>query len=627
MIRFAGSRSRRAGRGAGFRALSPVMAPAVARPVLSAVLAFALLVLQAVLPPAGSLLAQQTRPEVAERSAQWYADRAIEAIEAENYERAVQMLTDGQEEHPESVQLYTILGDLYFDEELYRLALSEYQEAEHIEPNNFAVLHSAALSLGRLNRERDSVRYLERLLQHYPDSPDVIADLGWMYFKTHQLEKGEALLLDAIEDYGDERNLTMTLGTIYADMYRFEDSKEYYERSIESALEDGRSYFASVAYYNLSLLQKAFYRFNGAVRSTERSLEQATRSTGHLARGELYEMQMDFRRAHDEYTEAYNLDEDTPLAKLDLAALYRTFGRLDEALAYARDVYDSDDLHWMFNFGTDEQRHRMELHNLLSDIYRGKAHVLSYEPAAGPIEWVSNFAGRVRYRVLAWYHDMTFRRFASRVAEAYEQEGSILNAHWTYYRAQERYPRLALRALDKARDLETEVIPEAQPFYLMRAAMLRDDRAAIAEAVNAMHPRWERSSIAEGLSEIAIRARRDGDVGEAQRTAVELYRLNRGGLRQHGIELPVDLSITGVDGRIARRLAGSLKSAGLRPANEGTGSPLRLEVRVSETQRVSYRFLDGERFLLGDTVGVSALDRDGAVRIAREITDAIFRVE
>ena len=616
MIRFAGSRSCRAGR-----------APAVARPVLPAALVLALLVLQAVLPPAGPLLAQQTRPEVAERSAQWYADRAIEAIEAENYERAVQMLTDGQEEHPESVQLYTILGDLYFDEELYRLALSEYQEAEHIEPNNFAVLHSAALSLGRLNRERDSVRYLERLLQHYPDSPDVIADLGWMYFKTHQLEKGEELLLDAIEDYGDERSLTMTLGTIYADMYRFEDSKEYYERSIESALEDGRSYFASVAYYNLSLLQKAFYRFNGAMRSTERSLEQATRSTGHLARGELYEMQMDFRRAHDEYTEAYNLDEDTPLAKLDLAALYRTFGRLDEALAYARDVYDSDDLHWMFNFGTDEQRHRMELHNLLSDIYRGKAHVLSYEPAAGPIEWVSNLAGRIRYRVLAWYHDMTFRRFASRVAEAYEQEGSILNAHWTYYRAQERYPRLALRALDKARDLETEVIPEAQPFYLMRAAILRDDRAAIAEAVNAMHPRWERSSIAEGLSEIAIRARRDGDVGEAQRTAVELYRLNRGGLRQHGIELPVELSITGVDGRIARRLAGSLKSTGLRPANGGTGSPLRLEVRVSDTRRVSYRFLDGERFLLGDTVGVSALDREGAVRIAREITDAIFRVE
>jgi transglutaminase-like putative cysteine protease/tetratricopeptide (TPR) repeat protein len=592
-----------------------------------------LLVLQAVNPFPAALLAQQTRPEEAERSAQWYADRAIEAIDGENYERAVQMLTDGQERHPESVQLYTILGDLYFDEELYRLALSEYQEAEQIEPENFAALHSAALSLGRLNRERDSVHYLERLLQLYPDSPDVIADLGWMYFKTHQLQKGEELLLEAIEDYGSERSLTMTLGTIYADMYRFEDSKEYYERSIESALEDGRSYFASVAYYNLSLLQKAFFRFNGAMQSTERSLAQATRSTGHLAKGELYEMQMDFRRAHDEYTEAYNLDEDTPLAKLDLAALYQTFGRLDEALAYARDVYDSDDLHWLFNFGTDEQRHRMELHHLLSEIYRAKATVRSYEPAAGPIEWVSNLAGRIRYRVLAWYHDMTFRRFASGVAEAYEQEGSILNAHWTYYRAQERYPRLALRALEEARGLETEVIPEAEPFYLMRVAMLRDDRAAIAEAVNAMHPRWERSSIAEGLREIAIRAHRDGDVEEAQRSAVELYRLNRGGLRQHGIELPLQLSVTGADGRVARRLVGSLRAAGLRPTaeaaagGEGASSPLRLEVRVLDAERVSYRFLDADRFVLGDSVGVPALDRDGTARIAREITDAIFRVE
>ncbi|MFP4373784.1 MAG: tetratricopeptide repeat protein [Spirochaetaceae bacterium] len=599
-----------------------------ALPGVASALAVALaLTLQAGLSPAGTLLAQQTRPDTAERTAQWYADRGIEAIEAENYQRAVRVLTEGQEKHPESVQLYTILGDLYFGEELYRLALSEYQEAERIEPDSFSVLHSAALSLGRLNRERESVRYLERLLQLYPDSPDVIADLGWMYFKTHQLEKGEELLLEAIEDYGDERSLTMTLGTIYADMYRFEDSKEYYERSIESALEDGRSYFASVAYYNLSLLQKAFYRFNGAMQSTERSLAQAERSTGHLARGELYEMQMDFRRAHDEYIEAYNLDEDTPLAKLDLAALYRTFGRLDEALAYARDVYESDDLHWMFNFGTDEQRHRMELHSLLSDIYRGKATVMSHEPAAGLPARVSNFVGRVRYRVLAWYHDMIFRRFAGRVAEAYEQEGSILNAHWTYYRARERYPRPALRALDQARELETRVIPEAEPYYLMREAMLRNDRAAIAEAVNAMHPRWERSSIAEGLREIAARARRDGDTAEAGRTAVELYRLNRGGLRQHGIELPVALSVGGVGGREARRLAGFLRTAGVAPTDEEVETPFRLEVRVHNGERVSYRFLEEGRFVLGDTVGVPVLDGENAAAVARTVADSIFRVE
>lgn len=576
--------------------------------------------------------AQETRPETGARSAAWYADRALEAIESENYERAVDLLTDGQERYPDAVRLYTILGDLYFGEELYRLALSEYKEAEQIEPNNFAVLHSAALSLGRLNEEREAVHYLERLLRIYPDSPDVIADLGWMYFKTHQLEKGEELLLEAIDTYGEERSLTMTLGTIYADMYRFEDSKEYYERSIESALDDGRSYFASVAYYNLSLLQKAFYRFNGAMQSTDRSLSQAQRATGHLAKGELYEMQMNFRRAHDQYTEAYNLDEETPLAKLDLAALYRNFGRLEEALAYARDVYGADDLHWLFNFGTDERRHRMELHDLLSTIYSGRARVLSLTPAGGPGAWLSNTVQRLRFRVLAWYHEMTFRRFATDVARGYEEEGSVLNAHWTYYRAHERYPPLALRHLTRARELETAVIPESEPFYAMRTGVLREDPAMIARAVDAMHPRWERAGIAEGLREIARMATRAGNEREAANAAVELYRINPGGLRQHGIRLPVALSVSGVDPAPARRLIGMLERAGFAPVRgagepRGPRSPLRLELEVFDGERAEYRLLDEGRFIRGDTLRAGEPDRAGAARLARAVADDVFGVE
>lgn len=574
-----------------------------------------------------TVAAQETRPAEPERTAEWYAERALAAVESENYDRAVQLLKEGQERYPEAVRLYVTLGDLYFDEELYRLSLEEYKEAERIEPNNFSVLHSAALALGRLNQEQESVRYLERVLDLYPDSPDVIADLGWMYFKTHQLEKGEELLLDAIEEYGHERSLTMTLGTIYADMYEFEKSKAQYERSIESALEDGRSYFASVAYYNLSLLQKAFFRFNGAMRSTQESLAQAERATGHLAKGELYEMQMDFRRAHDEYTAAYNLDEETPLAKLDLAALYRTFGRLDEALAYARDVYESDDLHWMFNFGTDERRHHMELHDLLSRIHRGKARVLKYRPATGIGDWLSNTLQRIHHRIVAWYHEMTFRRYATGVARSYEEEGSRLNAQWTFYRAHSGYPRLAERYLARARELETQAIPEADSFYAMEAAVLREDPARIADAINAMHPRWERATISEGLREIALIARRRGETERAVDAAVELYRMNHGGLRQHRLELPVSFVVVddaGATRGAVARVRGLLERSGLR---HEPSSPLELQLRGFSDRRVSYRLVDEERFLVGDTFELAGTGRRAVVEAARRIADRVFQVE
>ncbi|MFP4205162.1 MAG: tetratricopeptide repeat protein [Spirochaetaceae bacterium] len=574
-----------------------------------------------------AIVSGQTRADEAERDADWYAARALEAIEAENYSRAVSLLKEGQEHYPETLRLYSMLGDLYFDEDLYRLALSEYREAERIDPTDFAVLHGAALSLGRLNENEEAVRYLERVLELYPDSPEVTADLGWMYFKTHQLRKGEELLLDAIERYGNERSLTMTLGTIYADMYRYEESREYYERSIESALEDGQDYFAAVAYYNLSLLQKAFYRFNGAMESTDRSLEHARRGTGHLAKGELYEMQMEFRRAHEQYMKAYNLDEETPLAKLDLAALYRTFGRLDEALAYARSVYESEDLHWMFNFGIDERRHRMELHDLLGAIYRGKARVSARTPAGSPTEWLANTVARVQYAVRAWYHEMSFRRIAVDVGQSYQQAGSELDAHWTYFRAHERYRRVAYAHLERARELEIDVIPETEPLYRMHAGELTRDPEAISRAVEAMHPRWERSSIARGLREAALAFREQGRHREADAAAVELYGINPGGLRQHGVDLPVMISTSAVDDAGERRLRRRLADAGFRPVGNGGETPYTLEIEAYENGRIGYRLLREGRPVRADGLDVGLDGDGGAAAVARGVAAAVFRVE
>ncbi|MFO8063289.1 MAG: hypothetical protein R6V29_01490 [Spirochaetia bacterium] len=583
-----------------------------------------------------ALYPQETPPEAeeaGERSVDWYTERALEAVDSENDTRAVELLKEGQERHPQAVRLYATLGDLYFDEELYRLALAEYQQAERIDPNNFNVIHSAGLSLGRLNRDNEAVRYLERVVELYPDSLEAYADLGWMYFKTHQLEAGEELMLEAIEEFGEERTLTMTLGTIYADMYEYENAKRYYELSIESALADGRNYFASVAYYNLSLLQKAFHRFNDAMQSTEESLAQTERATGHLAKGELYEMQMNFRRAHEQYNRAYNLDEDTPLAKLDLAALYQTFGRLEEALAYARDVYESEDLHWMFNFGIDERRHHMELHGLLADIYRGTAHEVSMTPARSPFEWVSHTVQRIKHRVLAWYHDMTFNRYAAAAAEAYEEQGSQLNAQWTYFRAHEQYPRVAKRYLERARELETELIPDTEPLYAMHRAVLNEDPDAIAAAADSLHPRWERLDIAKGLREIARIARAQGDQSTAGRAAVELYRMNRGAIRQHGIELPVRVSVRGDQQDVARSVRGRLSGAGFRIVEDDALArgvvPPHLELEARADGRVSFRLTDEGRTVAGDTVEAPASDRRRAVAgaVARAVADAVFRVE
>jgi hypothetical protein len=116
---------------------------------------------------------------------------------------------------------------------------------------------------------------------------------------------------------------------------------------------------------------------------------------------------------------------------------------------------------------------------------------------------------------------------------------------------------------------------------------------------------------------------------------VELYRINPGGLRQHGLRLPVALSVSGADPRRARRLIGMLERAGFAPARnavadaapEGTVSPLRLEIEILDDARAAYRVLDEDRFVGADTLTVGKLDRAGTARLARAVAEGVFQVE
>jgi tetratricopeptide (TPR) repeat protein len=473
------------------------------------------------------------------------------------------------------------------------LALREYQRAEAKAPEDFVVLHELASTLGKLNREAEAIGYLERVLRLHPDSPDVIADLGWLYFKTHRLAEGERLLLGALDRLGDNRSFAMTLGTIYSDMYEYEKSKRYYLQSIEQALEHDAAYFASVAYYNLSLLEQTFYQYNSALDYTQRSIDLAERATGHIAKGELYLMRMDYRRAHAEYQAAFNVDS-TPLSKLSLADLYQVFGYLDRAYAYVRDVMDDGDLSWMYYYGTDTQRHFMDLHGMLADIHDGMAVYRRVLPKRGVVDWLVSLWDRARHRILGYYHRQQFRRYSFAVGKAYLREENALNAYWSFYRANEAYPRIAYKYLRLAEEFELSVTEGAEGFYLVERGTVLRDRDTLERALRLCHPVWERELMADALVELVPVYRRSDLTAAANRALARLYRLNPGALLQAGLGLPLRLSVTGRDpvaaGRVSRIARRALRRGGsvLFGPDEQivAGFHLRVELRDGEARYV-----------------------------------------
>ncbi|MDR2393645.1 MAG: tetratricopeptide repeat protein [Treponema sp.] len=489
-----------------------------------------------------------------DRSPEALYTMALEAHRAENWERAIDLYTRGSELFPEESSFPWALGNLYYQRRLYGLAWDQYRKVEQLFPEDTEVLYQLSRTAGYLNNDRVSVVYLERILILDPDNKEAIGNLGWMYYKLHRLEEGRLLLLSALDRFGPNPDFSMTLGTIYSDMFRYAEAKQWYLEAIAGSEALGADLFTAVANYNLSILETRFYHFDRALERTNASLMAQNRASGRLARGELFLRRLEFKRAFSDYQGAYEMDT-SPLSKVNLAQSYQIAGRLEEARLYAEDCLKEGDLSWMLNYGIDPIRYKRDLHEILSNVYAGLEKTESLVPSGTWQEWLQRIFRRISYRSKASVHRRLFWKYSFLTAKAYEraEQGSPdlpgegkeprLDALIQYYNAFEPYPRRALTYLRKSRDFEVSLIPEAAASYYFEEGRLLKNEALLWETLARFDPVWERDMIAKTYTELAQMKGSARRRALAQDVAERLYSLNQGGLRQHGIRLPVELSL------------------------------------------------------------------------------------
>lgn len=491
-----------------------------------------------------SLIAQSTSGLIQNNTAQEIIGQAQKLRQEERWEQAIELLQKGAELFPLDSRFHTELGAIYTNRGLYNLAWDEYRLAETLDPENSDLWYELSSVAGRLNKHENSIQYLQRILAQDPDNRDTIGDLGWMYFKTHRLTEGEQLLTQALERLGPDQGLEMTLATIYSDQYRYEDAKAYYIKAIKHAEKSGFSLFLAVAYYNLSILESRFYHFAEAFNSTNASLQYTERASGHLARGELYQRRLDFIKAHAEYLTAYELDT-SPLSKINLAQLYQLTGNLAEAQTYAEKTIEQRDLSWMINYGTDLDRYKKDLHQILRDTYRGLANQERLRYKSNIWQQIHSFTLWIQYSMYQIWHEQLCTYYTLQAADAYGVENQKLDALLHYFTSLQQYPWRAKPYLQEAMDYETARIEASLPSYLYELGKLEQNAGSILQAISLFDPVWERDMIADAYAELAKIYKRQRNIEASQANIEALYALNRGSLLQRGLELPITIEIKG----------------------------------------------------------------------------------
>ena len=558
---------------------------------------------------------------------------AVNAGHAELWDRAIELYREGSKLFPDDERFTWALGNLYYSRALYALAWDEYRKTEAIVPENITLLIRLARTAGFMNRDLNSVEYYERVLKLSPDNLEAAGNLGWMYFKVHRLSDGERLLVSALEQFTDNADLSMTLGTIYSEMYRYDESKFNYGRAIEIGKGYNDRVFTAIALYNLSILEARFYHFDLCMDALNSSLNTQNRASGRIGRGEIFTNQLELKKALDDFSAAYETDT-SPLAKLSLAEIYQLSGRLEEARLYAEDCLRGSDNSWMLFFGIDPDRYKREIHRILADTYYGIAETERLTPWASPSEKIRSLFREASYKLKYAVNIRLFRKYCLAAANSYSGEiidggGAHLNSYIQYFKAFEEYPRRAHLYLDKAREFETTLIPAAIPSYDIREGRLLKNKELVERALTGFDPHWEKKDISECYKELA-NSRRENSVWAAQ----ELFALNRGALRQAGIKLPVQMNFTlGKEAAGQRHLEKALAAAGFKKNASNTGARFALNISIDGTRAGGYT----ANCELSDTTGqTQAIRFQSPLRtaarreyygLARNLANAIFIVD
>jgi tetratricopeptide (TPR) repeat protein len=493
-------------------------------------------------------------PSWAQRpTADEYYTQAQAAIDSENYDNALRLLEKAKKDYPDRQLFPTMLGDLYSEKEFHSLALEEFTIARRLAPDDPDLLYRVSVTLGKLNREKESIAVLERLLGLKGDDVQAIGDLGWMYFKVHQLKKGEKLLLNAISRFGLNTNFAMTLGTIYSEEYEYGKARSYYLLSIKDALKTGSQNSVAVAYYNLALLEEKYYHFPQAMEYAEKSVSHDERPSGHLAKGELYLRQQNIQAAYIEFQRAYNLDT-SPLSRINLANILSLSGRVKESQRYLASVMESSNLSWLFNYGTDLASHYRDLHDLYRANYSGLANLELAQAAPDLFSRIRSLSRAAGFRILSWYHTQRYKSYSKDIARILLAENNTLNAMLSYYRAYDGYPAIAAKYLIRAQNFEAALIPDVIPSYNLEQALLENNEKAIRLSLDSLDPVWERDAIARALDATAAIAEKRGDRETYRNASERLFSINPGIMLQRGIGLSLILRIESTKAGDARKL-------------------------------------------------------------------------
>jgi len=164
--------------------------------------------------------------------------RANALYQSGQVDDAVESLVSLSEVRPDSVLVFSSLGDMLRREERYEEAAEAYTIAidliDEVEARHWVLLYTRAISYERMGEWELAEPEFRRTLEFVPDEPQVLNYLGYSLIeKRTNLDEALDMIERAVEGEPDSGYITDSLGWAYYRLGRYEEALPVMERAVE----------------------------------------------------------------------------------------------------------------------------------------------------------------------------------------------------------------------------------------------------------------------------------------------------------------------------------------------------------------------------------------------------------
>lgn len=162
--------------------------------------------------------------------------------EKKDYNKAIQVYTDGIQKEPGYYKLYSNRGKVYIDQQQIDKAIADYNQCLKLVPNYGVALANRAAAYGMKKEYKKSLADLNKALEINSKNKNALLNRGFLYIQLNEYQK----VIDDYQQYlqidPSDADVINSIGFAYFKLKKYDDALKYYSRSIQINPSQGAFY-------------------------------------------------------------------------------------------------------------------------------------------------------------------------------------------------------------------------------------------------------------------------------------------------------------------------------------------------------------------------------------------------